>query len=194
MKCPYCRREMKPQTNRCPFCGGNLNVKLCPQGHVMDPSWDYCHFCPRPGENVALKERTELESPPAGGKSGTVMEEPYGKKEATVYEPKSAASRLVGWLVSFTWDKAGRDFRLREGKNLIGRDPAVCDIVIPEDTRISNVHAVLICRDDKFKIGDEHSTNGTYVNGKDISDVHLFELQNNDLITVGDTELKLKVL
>ena len=198
MNCPYCQREMTPQGNRCPLCGGNLNVRLCPRGHVMDPSWDDCHFCPRPDDPIKIKEKTELDYPqPALGKSGTVIEYPAvpgAGKGQTVDEPRSASGKLVGWLVSFTWDKAGQDFRLREGKNLIGRDPSAGEIAIPQDSRMSNLHATLIYRNGRFLIGDEHSMNGTFVNDKDVSEVQLYELQNNDLITLGDTQFKLKTL
>lgn len=200
MNCPYCQKEMTPQGNRCPLCGGNLNVRLCSRGHVMDPSWDTCHFCPQ-GEGAAKpKQMTEIEVPqaaaPSRAKGGTIIETPsHGSgKSGTVVESTSAANKLVGWLVSFDWDKSGQDYKVREGKNTIGRDARSCDIAIPQDTQLSNVHATLIYRNGKFLLGDEHSMNGTFVNDKDISMVQLSEVQNNDLITVGNTKLKLKVL
>ena len=198
MLCPYCQKEITPQGHRCPSCGGNLNVRLCPRGHVMDPAWDHCHFCPAPGE--APKDRTAFDPQRLRSNTGTVYEAPPGKTPGgaadtgTRYEPASTQGKLVGWLVSFNWDLAGQDFRVREGRNVIGRDAKACTIVISQDTRVSGVHAILIYRNGEFLLSDEKSVNGTLVNDQDISKEKCVELKNNDLVQIGDTKFKFKML
>ena len=75
--------------------------------------------------------------------------------------------RLRGWLVSFDVEDFGVDFRIKEGKNSIGQNSRN-DITI-NDNMVSDVHALLLCRNDKFVIRDEMSSNGTYINGEEIS-------------------------
>lgn len=217
MICPNCRNDVTPANGYCPVCGTNVNMKVCPNGHVMDPSWDVCPYCPQPqgqapggyapkggtlvegaGAGPAAKGGTMIESAPSG-KGRTVAEEVQGsRKKMTVIEsPRGAAGslpRMVGWLVSFTWDPSGKDYRVREGKNVIGASANEADILISNDSKISGKHATLIYRKGRFLLGDEHSMNGTYVNGEDISEVNLFEISDNDVITIGDTELKFKAL
>lgn len=62
-----------------------------------------------------------------------------------------------------------------------------CDIVI-ENPYISSKHAMIRKKGNKFTIQDLNSTNGTFVNGKRIRNIT--RLKNNDIIVIGDVELK----
>ncbi len=97
---------------------------------------------------------------------------------------------LVGWVVSFTIDKMGADFRLYEGKNIIGSAPD-CEITVTGDKVVSSKHATILFRNNKFRIKDEFSTNGTYVNDKDIEDETVL-LMDGDTIKIGATIFKFR--
>lgn len=97
----------------------------------------------------------------------------------------SSKGKLVGWLISYTRNPDGEDFRLRAGYNRIGANPA-CDIVV-EDETVSGSHAILVFRDGRCLVKDDLSRNGTFVNGKEITEAH--PLQNYDQIRVGNTVL-----
>ena len=96
------------------------------------------------------------------------------------------ASKLVGWLVTYTLDPNGVDFRVFEGRNIIGRD-FNCGICI-NDNKVSSQHAILLYRNEKFRIKDNLSVNGTVVNGEDIDDDSVV-LKDGDIIKIGDTVL-----
>ena len=100
-----------------------------------------------------------------------------------------ATRRLVGWLVTYSLDPLGVDFKIYEGKNSIGRD-INCNITI-NDKMVSSRHATLLFRANKYRIKDELSSHGTFVNGEDIDDEN-FELQDGDIIKIGETFLKFK--
>jgi hypothetical protein len=93
--------------------------------------------------------------------------------------------KLVGWLISYSSHPDGQDFRLYAGYNRLGANP-VCDIVIDDDT-VSGSHAILVYREGRCLIKDDLSRNGTYVNGREITEAH--PLQNYDQIRVGNTHL-----
>ncbi|MBR5640285.1 MAG: FHA domain-containing protein [Muribaculaceae bacterium] len=97
-----------------------------------------------------------------------------------------AASKLVGWLVTYSLDPQGVDFRLFEGRNILGKDFS-CSVCI-NDSKVSAQHAILLYRNGKFMIKDNLSTNGTYVNGEDIEDDSVV-LNDGDIIQIGDTIL-----
>jgi pSer/pThr/pTyr-binding forkhead associated (FHA) protein len=97
--------------------------------------------------------------------------------------------KLVGWLVSYSVDKMGADFRLYEGRNIVGRDND-CNITVL-DKMISGKHAVILFKNDKYKIKDELSSHGTFVNDRDIEDEHA-ELHDGDLIRMGETVFKFR--
>ncbi len=98
--------------------------------------------------------------------------------------------KLVGWLVSFTIDELGIDFRLYEGKNTIGSAPGN-EITITGDKIVSSKHATVLFRKNKFRLKDEFSTNGTFLNGEDLDD-EVLVLNDGDIIKVGDTLLKFR--
>lgn len=68
---------------------------------------------------------------------------------------------------------------------LIGRKD--CDLVLNDD-RVSRRHAELKIIGQKLMIEDFKSTNGTQVNGKMITSI---QLAPNDLITIGETSLRI---
>lgn len=97
--------------------------------------------------------------------------------------------KLVGWLVSYSFDPMGVDFKLFEGRNIIGRD-VDCNITV-NDGLMSGKHAILLYKNDKYKISDNMSSHGTFVNDIDIEDEH-YELHDGDMIKLGSTILKFK--
>jgi pSer/pThr/pTyr-binding forkhead associated (FHA) protein len=97
--------------------------------------------------------------------------------------------KLVGWLVSYSFDPMGVDFKLYEGRNMIGRD-IDCNVTV-NDGLMSGKHAILLFKNDKYKISDNMSSHGTFVNDIDIEDEH-FELHDGDVIKLGATVFKFK--
>jgi len=93
--------------------------------------------------------------------------------------------KIVGWLINFTGNPDGEDYRIYSGHNRIGANP-VCDIVINDDT-VSGSHAILVYREGRCLIKDDLSRNGTFVNGREITEAH--PLQNYDQIRLGNTYL-----
>lgn len=235
MYCPNCRSEVAAEGGYCTLCGTAISTQLCPNGHVMDPSWTHCHVCagglggntgkgrtvieessqaPYTPQGGFTKGATLVEGPPpitpdmmGSGKGRTLVEGPRQKAktlfdpgvvpEGAVDAPGSATHprlpRLVGWLVSFSPDPSGTDFKVREGRNVIGAETE-CEIVIGQDPAISGKHAVLIFRDGQAQIRDNDSQNGTYVNGQDIFGKGAVPLVDGDTIKLGATELELYLL
>lgn len=98
---------------------------------------------------------------------------------------------LVGWLVSYTVDKMGRDYRIYEGRNTIGTR-ASNDIVVVSDPSVSGHHSTILFRGNKYYIKDELSSNGTKLNGIDLIPSEIPELEDGSIITVGDTVFKFR--
>jgi hypothetical protein len=78
---------------------------------------------------------------------------------------------------------AGKDFPI-EGDVTIGRG-AGCTLTLTTDTFASQVHARLNERDSHLWIEDLGSTNGTFVNGKRVSEP--VRLRKGDQIQIGET-------
>jgi hypothetical protein len=96
--------------------------------------------------------------------------------------------KLVGWLVSYTIDALGRDFRIYEGRNTLGT-AVDNDLVVPNDPSVSSHHAVILFRNNKFYIQDKLSTNGTKLNGTDLEPDVSMAFGDKAEIHLGDTVL-----
>jgi hypothetical protein len=98
---------------------------------------------------------------------------------------RKSKGRIVGWLVTYSHNQDGEDFRIYAGYNRIGANP-VCDVQI-EDETVSGSHAIIVYRDGRCLIKDDLSRNGTFVNGREITEAQ--PLQSYDQVRVGNTTL-----
>jgi hypothetical protein len=97
--------------------------------------------------------------------------------------------KLVGWLATYSFDSMGIDFKLYEGRNIIGRDPD-CSITV-NDRMMSGRHAVLLYRAGRYSLTDSQSTHGTFVNDEDIA-LEPRYLNDGDVICMGETVFKFR--
>lgn len=97
--------------------------------------------------------------------------------------------KLVGWLVTYSFDAMGVDYKLYEGRNIIGRDMD-CNITV-NDGMMSGKHAVLLFRADKYSLNDNQSSHGTFVNEEDIN-LEPHYLKDGDVIRMGETAFKFR--
>lgn len=143
--------------------GGNDNNKTQLPGD-QEPSTE--HVPDTGGRTMIFDDPTDIEDP----------------QQATIRNRR----KLVGWLVSYTLDEMGMDFKLYEGKNIIGRHED-CQIAIADKT-VSAKHAIILFRAGRFSIADQQSTAGTFVNNEDI-ELQPRYLNDGDFIRVGKTIL-----
>lgn len=108
-----------------------------------------------------------------------------GGNEASKEKPRPTR-KITGWLVSFTLDPMGVDYRIFEGSNTIGRDNNN-SIIIKSDATISGTHATILFRAEKFYIEDKMTSNGTKVNGEMLEPTRAYVIQDGDKIHLGDT-------
>ena len=132
---------------------------------------------PRPSSRTVFGDEDELGFSPQGNG--------FGVNQGGYRETR----KLVGWLVSYTLDAMGVDFKLYEGRNIIGRD-AECNISV-NDNMVSGKHAVILFRAGKYSITDSQSSHGTFVNDEDI-ELEPRYLQDGDLIRMGKTLFKFR--
>lgn len=193
-------------------------MKTCPNGHKYDEKQHAeCPYCPKhfpsspTAEQTAKAVRPEQSAFP--DPSRTVVDNladdfdieaapaPRTKSpdlgKTVILAPADSSSesagmqdsrRLVGFLISFTWNRCGDYYVIREGKTRIGTDD-LAEICI-KDAMTSGIHAQLVFRNGVLRIKDSFSTNGTWVNEDDIGD-NAVALKNRDTIRIGKTVFRL---
>ena len=105
--------------------------------------------------------------------------------EAQPKRQATAARKIVGILISYTWSDQGQIFPILEGRNRIGSDPLQCDIVVPQDETLSSINSHIVFRK-SFTIGDDVSMSGTDVDGEQVETAFV-PLRNYARIRTGST-------
>ena len=185
-KCPT-GHYYKSTLAQCPFCpGGGTqttsnpgNRKTIPYGGGFGPEGPTLPLSPDTTEGggseietIAFTKRSSEAVDERVNDSGKTQFGFEIEKEINGQVVKEVIYRdamLVGWLVSYTIDKAGKSFELYEGNNnYIGQNYG-CSIWVDNDKTVSGKHALILFReDDGYAIIDKESKTGTYVNGKSI--------------------------
>lgn len=164
--CQSCGNAIQPDWDVCPYCGVQQGQGMAGGGYAPQPS-----FGPQP---VAA---------PADDGAHTMA------VDLSQLQKKGQPRPVVGWIVAQNGNHRGQDFRLYDGKNVLGT-AADCDIVIT-DPYLSAKHCTIRHEEGNFVLIDLDSTNGTFVNQKRVSKM---ELIDNDTVRFGRTEFKFKAL
>ncbi len=81
-----------------------------------------------------------------------------------------------------------------EGQMIIGRDPTVAQIVIPE-IGVSRAHAILEYINDQLVISDNESTNGLFINNHRLSSYEKrAPLYDGCIVNFGETTLRVEIV
>ena len=188
-----------------------MNLTRCSQGHFYDADTNAsCPHCQRDQGNdstVIVQRKVEDDSktvplteaiPQAGGatKTGggrsTVTVAPVqDDDEKTISFAKEKVGRepVVGWLVCIAGPHMGADFRLKTGKNFIGRGSNM-DAALTEDKSVSrDKHAIVLYEPKKhtFMVNPGESRELCYLNDEVVLSAQI--IKRNDVISVGDSKL-----
>jgi len=130
---------------------------------------------------IEVREPTSVQvavaSPPGPGST-------RGERRRDRAPAKAAAERLV---VLEPADRQGMVFELGD-ELTVGRAPG-CGVSIPDDTFVSQLHARVFRRDGGLWVEDLGSTNGTFVNKRQVTAP--VPLHRGDRLQIGKTVLEL---
>lgn len=138
--------------------------------------------------SIASQPKRDLNRTYIGGVTDAEESVEGGNKiEST---PRSTR-KIVGWIISYTLDPMGVDYRIYEGNNTIGRD-AGNTITITKDPTISGKHVNILFKKGSFWIKDEMAANGTFINGEELEIEKAYPLTDGDEIRLANTVFKFK--
>lgn len=110
-------------------------------------------------------------------------------KTISYNQAKLGSEPVVGWLVCVEGAHLGEDFRLKTGKNFIGRSSNM-DAAITKDSSVSRDRHAIVLYEPKthiFLVQPGEARELCYLN--DLVVLSAQELKRNDIITVGETKL-----
>ena len=101
-----------------------------------------------------------------------------------VAPPPMIGPEYFGSLFIASGPLSGNRFQIPSKGLLIGRDPSLCTVILPDDT-VSKEHAWVVPLDNGVVVIDRSSANGTYVNSIDSPRIGKMQLKNGDRIFIG---------
>ena len=192
--CPYCPAGSSPSANNggndfdktmIPGAGGGDNAKTEVFG------------------NSGNEERTKVFG--SSGSSAQSSPKDFGRtfiggmeqsddddvKGNKIESSPRATRKIVGWLISYTLDPMGVDYRIYEGSNTIGKNPGN-KINITKDVTISDLHVNILYKQGKFLIKDKMATNGTFLNEEELEVEQAYQMVDGNVLRLGNTVFKFK--
>ena len=127
---------------------------------------------------------------------------PQGRRPASSREPQvvisdegasySVTTQPIAFLeVVTTKSTVDKEFPLRDLTIKIGRSPSQTDISFDQDITVSRVHAIMRLEGSHYRLYDEGSTSGTWINERQVPDYGT-QLQDGDEIHLGEVILRFK--
>lgn len=182
-------------------------ARLCDAGlHPMDPTWEVCPYCDQGSKkelgastnhsstrSASGERRTSIgDAPGASSRETKTIAVGTSGSTAGVGDPGDTR-KIVGVIITYTWRPEGQLFLIREGKNFIGAGNIssdaghrACDILVPEDPKLSSEHALILYRHNRYDLVDQASSNGTFLNNE-LVPLQGTELPNYAEIKTGST-------
>lgn len=185
-KCPACGADTRQGDNYCLNCGQRLFPSNLSSSPVSEPTI------------AAADER--------GGAGGLSPSGWSPEQNGQAFSVPNIASQLESFAVpaaQTVLDKVERparfilrsdtgevlqEYPLDKPEIVIGRAPT-SDILLSKDKLTSRRHAHVRCENGKYLLLDEHSANGTFVNGEQIEEAVPYVLYDGDHVGIGEREL-----
>ena len=162
-----------------------MNMIRCPRGHYYDA--EQYESCPHCGSLGAQSNKT-ISNTAAKAQTQASNLNDFSKTTSFFWE-QSGCEPVVGWLVCTAGDHYGEDYRLKSGRNFIGRSKSM-DIALEGETSVSRERHASIVYEPKQNLflaqpGDASSL--FYLNGNVV--LTPTEIRKNDRLQIGNTEL-----
>ena len=177
-----------------------MNVKKCSNGHFYDGDvYAACPYCQSQEEGanptVPIKASSDVTTPlvftPSRPAEVPVPDDD-GKTVSFYQQDNETLTQkdpVVGWLVCIEGKLLGEDFRLKTGRNFIGRGQDMDIALLGENTVSRSRHAIIIYepRENIFLAQPGESKELFYLNGKVV--LSPTEMKKNDILQIGELSL-----
>lgn len=145
---------------------------------------------PTAAERPAPRPRPAAATPPPAAADQTAVTQVNPTVQRTRPTPAAAGSRQAGIEVLEALSKTPVINPINRPEFLIGRSTTV-DLSFANDPTVSRIHATIVQDGDVYRIYDEQSTSGTYVNDREVPEYGL-QLADGDEIHIGAVHLRFR--
>jgi pSer/pThr/pTyr-binding forkhead associated (FHA) protein len=182
--CPLCGKVIQPSDMFCMNCGNRLKMTSPRLASGKRPVVRGVLSSSADGPSLASSSAS---SSAVNTWSSTSLQEKTFRDPNTVAQKLARGLELPGHLTLRSGDKNLRDYPLDKTQMYIGRSTNN-DIMISKDKLTSRHHAIISYENEHYALLDDHSANGTYLNGRKIVTVSPHPLNDGDVIKIGVNE------
>jgi hypothetical protein len=189
-RCPNGHFYDAEKFSACPHCGGHLKNDVMTQAMGRDMSKTVGLTPGDLGDKPTAKTNSDVQADLSGVMN---LIQPGGAgddgKTVSFYAKKVGTEPVVGWLVCIEGKHFGKDFRLKSGKNFIGRSREM-DVSLAEDDSVSrDRHAIVVYEPKKhlYLAQPGEAKELFYLNDQVV--LSTTEMKYRDVLTVGDSVL-----
>src|SRR5438876_7299058 len=202
--CPYCSADTRPGDNFCLNCGNRL-LPATPSPQQAQPAVGESTVPAQEGWGQLVQGQGAVPAaasastgsswstdPAAMTVASSGPEPPTIRGEAPTTLGSTSSQTVIEHPARFILRADNGDilqeYPLEKAEVSIGRAPN-SDILLSKDKLTSRRHATVRYEDGKYVLYDEHSANGTFVNGQQLEEMTPRVLQDGDHVGIGEHEL-----
>jgi pSer/pThr/pTyr-binding forkhead associated (FHA) protein len=201
-KCPYCGAETRPGDNFCLNCGNRL-LPSTPSQQQAQPAIGEATLptsedwappkadAPSPAEESNWADANQLTiantspEPAAQEANASIPSNPAAPVAQATMDKVENPAHLI---LRADNGEVLQDYLLEKSEITIGRAPN-SSILLSKDKLTSRRHATIRYENGNYILRDEHSANGTFVNGQQLEEMTPHTLQDGDHVGIGEHEL-----
>ncbi|HEX4205377.1 MAG TPA: FHA domain-containing protein [Ktedonobacteraceae bacterium] len=189
-KCPYCGAETRPGDNYCLNCGNPL-IPVTPGSAPSQQGQNSS------GDPTLASPDDWAASVPNSSSAGSNGSAPTNDAEISTQNPEhqSAPAAILDkieqparLILHSDIGEVVNDYALDKPEIAVGRAPQ-SDILLSKDKLTSRRHATITYEQGQYILKDEHSANGTFVNGQQLEEMTPYTLHDGDHVGIGEHEL-----
>ena len=181
----------------CPYC--NPTVSASELTVAMDQAQMYgdtSDFDEEEGKTVSLQDAVSaaVSAPEPAAPAAAAARDLDDSKTVSYYAQSMGSDPVVGWLVCIEGSYFGESFKLKSGRNFIGRSSSM-DVALTGDNSVSRERHAVVIYEPKSRIfiaqpGDSREL--FYLNDEVV--LNNEKLKNYDVLTIGNLKLMLVAL
>jgi pSer/pThr/pTyr-binding forkhead associated (FHA) protein len=185
-KCPICGADTRQGDNYCLNCGQRLFPPTPSSSPIGEPTLAASEEWGGAGGSSASEWSIDPSAQAIAAPEVAMQREPTVASTAQAVLDK--IEHPAHFVLYSDTDEVLQEYPLDKPEIVIGRAPT-SDILLSKDKLTSRRHANVHYENGKYLLIDEHSANGTFVNGEQIDEAKPYMLHDGDHIGIGEHEL-----
>lgn len=180
--------------SQCPHCGiftAEDDEKTVAMPMDSTPSTPHTPVYSNAHNSVGDDDKTVAMTQPVAGAAARSSYSSVEEDDKTIslYAEEKGTDFITGWVVCVEGPERGRDYKLHQGFNRLGRDYRM-DIAVMEDQSISREAAFAIVYDDKSNhfFAVQQPGGNAYLNGTAL--MGAVEMKTGDILRTGNSEFE----